>query len=89
MARAIKKNKRKENNNFRNVLQPLWLFWILSDINFWDHRHLLKALLDGTYDNDINFEFEISGKMFQQVRLIMDVIYPDQPDRAGFWGVFQ
>jgi hypothetical protein len=39
----------------------------LNDINVWDKSPLLREFLDGTFSEDVDFEFEINGTVFHQV----------------------
>jgi hypothetical protein len=39
----------------------------LNDINVWDRSPLLPEFLDGTHAEEVDFEFEINGKVFHQV----------------------
>ena len=49
----------------------------MNDINIWDRSPLLKSWIDGSFANDVDFEFEIDGKVFHQLWLMADGIYPD------------
>jgi hypothetical protein len=49
----------------------------MNDINVWDRSPLLKSWIDGSFANDVDFEFEIDGKVFHQLWLMADGIYPD------------
>ena len=42
----------------------------LNDINVWDKSPLFQEFLDGTFSEDVDFEFEINGNgtVFHQVR---------------------
>jgi hypothetical protein len=40
----------------------------LNDINVWDRSPLLEEFLDGTFSSDVDFEFNIDGRTFHQVR---------------------
>jgi Plant transposon protein len=48
----------------------------LNDINIWDQSNLLKSFLDGSFSM-INFPFEINGKQFQYLWIMVDGIYPE------------
>ena len=49
----------------------------LNDINIWDQSSLLREFLDGTFTDDIDFEFQIGEKTFDQLYFLVDGIYPD------------
>ena len=40
----------------------------LNDINVWDRSPLLQEFLDGTFAEEVDFEFEINDIVFHQVR---------------------
>ena len=48
----------------------------LNDINIWDVSPLHTSFVDGTFSSDIDFEFEIAGKSFRRLWLMVDGIYP-------------
>jgi hypothetical protein len=49
----------------------------LNDINIWDRSSLLKSFLDGTFADEVDFEFEIGGRVFNRLWLLVDGIYPE------------
>ena len=49
----------------------------LNDINIFDQSTLLQAFLDGTFTRDIDFEYEIDGKVFSELFVLVDGIYPE------------
>jgi Plant transposon protein len=49
----------------------------LNDINIWDRSSLLKAFLDGTWSNQVDFGFEIGGQHFDKLWIMVDGIYPE------------
>jgi hypothetical protein len=49
----------------------------LNDINIWDRSSMLKAFVDGTWSNDIDFEFSIGNATFQKLWVMVDGIYPE------------
>jgi Plant transposon protein len=48
----------------------------LNDNNMWEQSPLLKLFVDGTFAKDIDFEFEIAGKVFHCCWFLVDGIYP-------------
>jgi hypothetical protein len=42
---------------------------LLNDINIWNQSCLLKALLDGSFASDVDFEFTVGNKVFQLMLL--------------------
>lgn len=48
----------------------------LNDINIWDNSPLLKMMVDGTMSM-MDFEFEIGGKIFSKLWILVDGIYPE------------
>jgi len=40
---------------------------LLKDINVWDKSPLLQEFLDGTFSEDVDFEFEINGTVVHHV----------------------
>jgi Plant transposon protein len=48
-----------------------------NDINIWDQSPLLKMMLDGTMALEIDFEFEIGGKVFNRCWFLADRIYSE------------
>jgi hypothetical protein len=40
---------------------------LLKDINVWDKSSLLQEFLDGTFSEDVDFEFEINGTVVHHV----------------------
>ncbi|KAI2506757.1 Ribosomal protein-like protein [Fragilaria crotonensis] len=49
----------------------------LNDINIWDRSSLLKSFLDGSFAADVDFEFEVGGRVFNRLWLMVDGIYPE------------
>ena len=49
----------------------------LNDINIWNRSSLLKRFLDGSFAEDVDFEFEIGGRSFGRLWLLVDGIYPE------------
>jgi hypothetical protein len=49
----------------------------LNDINIWEQSPLLTSLLDGTFTKYVDFEFELGGKLFDQLWFLVDGIYPE------------
>ena len=49
----------------------------LNDINIWDRSPLLQSFIDGSFYNDVDFEFEIFGNVFYRLWLMADGIYPE------------
>jgi hypothetical protein len=48
----------------------------LNDINIWDNSPLLKMMVDGSLSK-LDFEFEIGGKIFSKLWILVDGIYPE------------
>lgn len=49
----------------------------LNDINIWDRSSLLKSFVDGSFAEDVDFEFKIGGREFTRLWLMVDGIYPE------------
>jgi hypothetical protein len=50
----------------------------LNDINIWNRSCLLKAFLDGSFANDVDFEFRIGeDRVFHRLWVMVDGIYPE------------
>lgn len=49
----------------------------LNDINIWDQSPLKKGFLDGSFQENVDFEFEIGGTVFRHLFLLADGIYPE------------
>ena len=49
----------------------------LNDINIWDRSPLLESFINGSFDNDVDFEFTIGGTVFRRLWLLTDGIYPE------------
>ena len=50
----------------------------LNDINIWNRSCLLKAFLEGSFANDVDFEFRIGeNRVFHRLWVLVDVIYPE------------
>jgi hypothetical protein len=49
----------------------------LNDINIWNRSYLLKAFLDGSFANDVDFEFQIGDGVFHCLWVMVDGIYPE------------
>ena len=50
----------------------------LNDINIWNRSCLLKAFLDGSFANDVNFKFRIGeDRVFHRLWVAVDGIYPE------------
>ena len=49
----------------------------LNDINIWNRSSLLKRFLDGSFADEVDFEFEIGGRVFNRLWLLVDGIYPE------------
>ena len=49
----------------------------LNDINIWDRSLLLKSFLDGTFSNEVDFEFKVGDQEFTRLWLLVDGIYPE------------
>jgi Plant transposon protein len=49
----------------------------LNDINIWDQSTLLRSYLDGSFSSMVDFSFQINGKEFQQLWIMVDGIYPE------------
>ena len=47
----------------------------LNDINIWDNSPLHKSFVDGTFAF-VDFEFEIGGRVFNKLWVLVDGIYP-------------
>ena len=43
----------------------------LNDINIWDKSPLLQEFLDGTFSEDVDFEFEINGTVSLTVKFLL------------------
>ena len=49
----------------------------LNDINIWNRSCLLKSFLDGSFANDVDFEFRIGeDRVFHRLWVLVDGIYP-------------
>ena len=44
-----------------------------NDINIWEQSPLLQSFIDGTFSLDVDFEYEINGKVFTKLFLLVDV----------------
>ena len=49
----------------------------LNDINIWEQSPLLKAFLDGSWQENVDFPFNIAGKTFSRLWIMVDGIYPE------------
>jgi hypothetical protein len=49
----------------------------LNDINIWEQSPLLKMFVDGTFSKEVDFEFQIAGKVFHRCWYLVDGIYPE------------
>ena len=50
----------------------------LNDINIWNRSCLLKAFLDGSFANDVDFKFRIGeDRVFHRLWVAVDGIYPE------------
>ena len=49
----------------------------LNDINIWERSSLLKAFLDGSWHENVDFSFNIAGKQFSKLWIMVDGIYPE------------
>lgn len=49
----------------------------MNDINIWERSPLLKAFLDGSFSTNVDFEFNIGGKTFSELWILVDGIYPE------------
>ena len=50
----------------------------LNDINIWNRSCLLKAFLDRSFANDVDFEFRIGDdRVFHRLWVLVDGIYPE------------
>ena len=50
----------------------------LNDINIWNRSCLLKPFLDGSFANDVDFEFRIGeDRVFHRLWVLVDGIYPE------------
>ncbi len=49
----------------------------LNDINIWNRSCLLKAFLDGSFANNVDFEFRIRDRVFHRLWVLVDGIYPE------------
>jgi Plant transposon protein len=49
----------------------------INDINIWEQSPLLTMLVDGTFAAEIDFDFEIGGKVFSCCWFLVDGIYPE------------
>ena len=47
----------------------------MNDINIWDRSPLYESMLDGSH-KQIDFPFEIDGKMFEHLYYLVDGIFP-------------
>ncbi len=47
----------------------------LNNITIWDSSYLLQPLCDGSF-SDLDFTFTIGGEVFEQLRMLVDGIYP-------------
>jgi Plant transposon protein len=64
--------------------QNLWIWHAafgyagtLIDINIWEQSPLLRSFIDGTFSQMVDIEFEIDGKVFDSLWLLVDGIYPE------------
>lgn len=49
----------------------------LNDINIWDKSELHKAFVDGSWSENVDFEFQIAGRTFNKLWVAVDGIYPE------------
>jgi hypothetical protein len=49
----------------------------INDINAWDRSPLLKALIDGSFHSEVDFEFTIGNQSFHKMWIMVDGIYPE------------
>jgi Plant transposon protein len=49
----------------------------LNDINIWDQSPLLRTFLDGSFARDVDFDFVVNGKVFKELWIMVDGIYPE------------
>ncbi len=49
----------------------------LNDINIFDQSPLLKAFLDSTFTNEVDFSYELGGNVFAELFVLVDGIYPE------------
>jgi hypothetical protein len=49
----------------------------MNDINIWDRSCLLKSFLDGSFAQNLDFDFEIAGRIFRRLWVMVDGIYPE------------
>jgi hypothetical protein len=48
----------------------------LNDISIWDLSGLHKAFVDGTWSENVDFEYSINGELFNKLWVTVDGIYP-------------
>jgi hypothetical protein len=48
----------------------------LNDINIWDMSGLHKAFVDGSWSENVDFEYTINGQLFDKLWVTVDGIYP-------------
>ena len=62
----------------------LWIWHVsfghagsLNDINIWDKSPLLKSFMDGTFHEEVDFEFLLGGVVLNHLWFLVDGIYPE------------
>jgi Plant transposon protein len=49
----------------------------LNDINIFDRSSLLRSMLDGTHNEELDFEYKIGENVFNRLWYLVDGIYPN------------
>jgi hypothetical protein len=62
----------------------LWIWHVsfghagsLNDINIWDKSPLLKSFMDGSFHEEVDFDFLLGGVVMNQLWFLVDGIYPE------------
>jgi Plant transposon protein len=48
-----------------------------NDINIWDRSPLLKAILSGYYEEELDYNYSIGSTAFSRLWFLVDGIYPE------------
>jgi Plant transposon protein len=49
----------------------------LNNINIWERGPLLRSFVEGSFSELVDFEFQIGGKKFNKLWLLVNGIYPE------------